>query len=232
MNDRATRLVWDLPVRMTHWLLVISVLGSYVTSRFGTKLFNWHKYCGYTVLVLVTFRFVWGFVGTRYSRFEQFIRSPAQVVRYLRILRAKAGSTSDIGHNPLGGWSIVAMLAILMAQASTGLFANDDISSVGPFFGLISNSLSDTLTKYHHLFFNMLEFLIVLHILAIAHYGYVRKVNLLTPMISGRKLATIAQESDEIQGSRIVLALAIVAVLVGALAAALLLVPQASLSIF
>jgi cytochrome b len=232
MNARATRLVWDLPVRMTHWLLVISVLGSYVTSQMGTKLFNWHKYCGYTILVLVTFRIVWGFVGTRYARFEQFMRSPTQAARYLRILRTKAGSASPIGHNPLGGWSIVAMLVLLMAQASTGLFSNDDISSVGPLFGLVSITLSNAFTKFHHRIFNALEILILLHVATVAYYGYVKNDNLLTPMISGRKLATIAQESDEIQGSRIVLALAIVAVLVGALAVALLLAPEASLSIF
>jgi cytochrome b len=232
MNDRATRLVWDLPVRVTHWLLVITVLGSYVTSQWGTKLFNWHKYCGYTILVLVTFRIAWGFVGTRYARFEQFMRSPRQALQYFGTLGSKADSRCYVGHNPLGGWSIVAMLALLMAQASTGLFANDDVSSVGPLFGWVSNSLSNTLTKFHHIFFNMLEALIVLHILVIAYYGYRKKENLLTPMVTGRKPATIAKESDEIQGSQIVLALAMVAALAGALAVVLLLAPEASLAIF
>jgi cytochrome b len=232
MDERGTRLVWDLPVRLVHWLLVISVLGSYVTSQLGTKLFNWHKYCGYTIIVLVSFRIVWGFVGTRHARFAQFLRSPRRTFQYFEILGSDAGSRSFVGHNPLGGWSIVAMLFLLLAQAGTGLFANNDVSSVGPLFGWVSNSLSNTLTKFHHLFFSLLEALILLHISAMAYYGYVRKEDLLTPMVTGRKLATVAKKSDEIQGSKIGLALAIVTILVGALVLALFLSPEASLSIF
>jgi cytochrome b len=232
MNDRSTRLVWDLPVRMTHWLLVIAVLGCYVTSQLATKSYNWHKYCGYTILVLVSFRIVWGFVGTRYARFAQFMRSPRRAFQYLGSLGSDAGCNSYVGHNPMGGWSIIAMLALLMAQAATGLFANDDVSSVGPLFGWVSNPLSNTLTKFHHLFFNLLEALVVLHISTIAYYGFVRKEDLLTPMVTGRKLTAIAQEFDEIQSSKVVLAFAIVAALVAALVVALLLAPDVPLSIF
>jgi cytochrome b len=232
MDESGTRLVWDLPVRLVHWLLVLSVLGSYVTSQLGTKLFRWHKYCGYAILVLVSFRIAWGFAGTRYARFAQFMRSPTQAFQYLRTLGGEAESRSYVGHNPLGGWSIIVMLVLLLAQAGTGLFANDAVSSVGPLFGWVSNSLSNMLTKCHHLLFNMLEALIALHILAIAYYGYVRKENLFAPMVTGRKLAAIVQRSDEIQGSRIVLALVIMAVFVLALAVTLFLAPEASLSIF
>jgi cytochrome b len=232
ISERASVFVWDLPVRVAHWLLVISVLGSYVTSQFGTKLFNWHKYCGYTILVLVTFRIVWGFVGTRYARFEQFMRSPRQAFRYFGILVSKAESSSYVGHNPLGGWSIVAMLVLLIAQGVTGLFANDEISSIGPFFGWVSISVSNTLTQFHHVFFDALEILIVLHVVTVAYYGYVRNENLLIPMITGRKSAAVAQESDEIQGSKIVLAFAILVFLVSAFAVLVAFAPEASLSIF
>jgi len=232
MNDRSTQLVWDLPVRITHWLLVIAVLGSYVTAQFGVKYFTWHRYCGYTILVLVNFRIVWGFVGTRYARFGEFMRSPRRALQYLGAFGRDAGSRSYVGHNPLGGWSIIAMLGLLVAQVGSGLFANDDVSRVGPLFGWVSTPLSNTLTKYHHLFFNMLEAFVVLHISAIAYYGYVRKEDLLTPMVTGRKSAAIAQKFDGIQSSKVVLAFAIVAALVGALVIVLLLAPEASLSIF
>jgi cytochrome b len=232
MDERGTRLVWDLPVRLVHWLLVISVLGSYVTSQWGTKLFRWHKYCGYTILVLVSFRIAWGFVGTRYARFEQFMRSPERSFQYFGTVSSETESRPYVGHKPLGGWSIVAMLFLLLAQAGTGLFANDDVSSVGPLFGWVSNPLSNTLTKFHHLLFNLLEAFILLHISAIAYYGYLKKDDLLTPMVTGRKLATIVEKSDEIQGSQIALALAIVTGLAAALALALFLAPEASLSIF
>jgi cytochrome b len=180
----------------------------------------------------VTFRIAWGFVGTRYARFEQFMRSPGRTFQYFGTLGSETESRPFVGHNPLGGWSIIAMLALLMAQAGTGLFANDDVSSVGPLFGWVSNPLSNTLTKFDHLLFNLLEAFILLHILAIAYYGYIRKEDLLTPMVTGRKLATIAKKSDEIQGSQIALALAIATGLVGALALALFLAPETSLSIF
>jgi cytochrome b len=124
------------------------------------------------------------------------------------------------------------MLALLTAQGITGLFANDEISSIGPFFGWASISLSNTLTKFHHVFFDALEILIALHVVAVAYYGYVRNESLLIPMITGRKLAAVARESDEIQGSRIVLAFAILVVLVSAFAVLVAFAPEASLSIF
>src|SRR5450631_2455014 len=229
--ERTTRLVWDLPVRVTHWLLVISVSGAYLTSRFGTRMFKWHRYCGYTVLILVTFRIVWGLVGTRHARFENFLRSPRHAIEYLWKLRSTSVSLASVGHNPLGGWSVVAMLALLIAQAGTGLFANDDIISTGPFFGWVSHALSNALTMYHHVIFNALEALLGAHVLMIAFYGYVRKVNLLTPMVTGCKPAALVAEPEEIHGSRVFLALGIIAVLGGALAAALFFAPAASLSI-
>jgi cytochrome b len=223
---------WDVPVRVTHWLLVVSVAGAYASSRSMAKLLSWHKYRGYAILILVTFRMVWGFVGTRYARFGEFLRGPRDAARYFRELCARASPKDHVGHSPLGGWSVITMLVLLLAQASTGLFANDDISKVGPFFGWVSNFLSNTMTELHHRFFIALKALIGLHILAIAYYRFAKRVDLLTPMITGLKSAALVPDSKSIHGSRLLLALSIVVILTIALWAGLAFAPKTSLSIF
>ena len=132
MPHATTRLVWDLPVRITHWLLVACVGGSWATHYAGVEWFQWHRRLGYAVLVLVAFRVAWGFVGTRHARFANFLRGPRAIVEYLRSDR------ETVGHNPLGALGVVAMLGLLGLQAATGLFANDEIMNAGPFYGWIS----------------------------------------------------------------------------------------------
>jgi cytochrome b len=124
-------MVWDFPTRLFHWLLVIFVIISFVTGNIGGNAMQYHEWSGFTILTLLLFRLVWGFVGSRESRFMTFIRGPSAVVRYATTL-LRSDSTRHIGHNPLGGWSIIAMLFALLLQAGTGLFANDDIVTEGP----------------------------------------------------------------------------------------------------
>jgi cytochrome b len=219
-------------VRIVHWLLVLAVTGSWITSKFSASLFRWHEYCGYTVLVLVGFRLVWGLVGTHYARFRQFVRGPRAVVRYIARLRSRSDAPLSVGHNPLGGWSVVLMLVLLLSQAGTGLFANDDVSNVGPFFGWVSSSLSNRLTSYHHRIFTALQVLIALHLAAVAFYLVIRRENLVLPMLTGRKPFAAASVEEPVSGSRLWLACAIAALLAAALALAIRLAPDATLSIF
>lgn len=222
-------------MRIVHWLLVLAVTGSWITSKFSASLFKWHEYCGYTVLVLVGFRLVWGLVGTHYARFRQFVRGPRAVARYmvrLATLSSRSDAPLSVGHNPLGGWSVVLMLVLLMSQAATGLFANDDVSNVGPFFGWVSSSLSNRLTSYHHRIFVALQVLIALHLAAVAFYLFVRRENLVLPMLTGRKPFAAGSLEGQVAGSRLWLAGAITALLAAALALAIRLAPEATLSIF
>ena len=228
---RHTRLVWDFPVRVAHWLLVISIAGCYVTSRF-TYEFTWHKYCGYAVLVLATFRSIWGLLGTRHARFSHFVVGPKQVWHYLSTMWVKTNTQISVGHNPLGGWSIVAMLVLMIAQAGTGLFANDEIANVGPLYGWVADPVSTGFTSAHHIIFKGIAALVALHIVAIAFYGCVLKTNLLTPMVTGRKPAQWVPESQAIGNSRTWLAILIILILVSILAAIVTSAPRASLSIF
>ena len=125
--------VWDLPSRLFHGLLVILVAVSFTTGTIGGNAMQYHEWSGFAILVLLVFRITWGFVGSRTSRFSDFVKGPAAVWRYANAL-VRGHSECYLGHNPLGGWSVLAMLLALLVQAATGLFANDDIITAGPLY--------------------------------------------------------------------------------------------------
>jgi cytochrome b len=186
-NERAhSVLVWDLPTRVFHWLLVLLVVLAFVTAEMGGTAMQYHMWNGGGILVLVLFRVLWGFFGGTPSRFATFMRGPRKVFDYARSLLGK-GHESYLGHNPMGAWSIVAMLTALLVQAGTGLFANDDILTEGPLFHLVSKDTSDWLTRIHLINQNILIGLVAIHIGAIVFYWVVKRENLILPMITGHK---------------------------------------------
>lgn len=224
------RMVWDLPVRIVHWTMVLTIIGSWTTNRLGPTYFTWHVVCGCTMIVLVTFRIVWGFIGTRYARFSSFVRGPRAIRAYLRGTDAMQAALP--GHNPLGAISVVLMLLLLLAQGMTGLFANDAIANTGPLYGWVSGSTSDLLTTIHHRVFFLLEVLISLHIAAVLFYTFFKRNKLIGPMFSGYKSAAQVPPGQEISGSRLLTAAILVAVIVGVLLVVLRLAPPAGLSGF
>ena len=173
--------LWDLPTRIFHWSLVILVAAAIVTAKIGGNAMEWHGRIGLTILGLIAFRIAWGVVGSTYARFANFFPKPSSILSYLR------GQWHGIGHNPLGAFSVLGLLALIALQVGTGLFANDDIAFNGPLFSLIGKELSDRLTSIHRLSSNGLIALIVLHLVAIMFYAYVKKNNLVMPMIMGWK---------------------------------------------
>lgn len=176
--------VWDLPVRLTHWLLVAAVAAAFITVQFGGNLMVWHGRAGLSILGLVVFRVVWGFVGSTHARFASFVRGPAAIRAYLR------GEWSGLGHNPLGAFSVLALLGLLACQAATGLFSNDDISYQGYLYALVNIDLSERLTTFHKLLEPLLIILVGAHVSAIVFYARIRKTNLVLPMITGDKEVT------------------------------------------
>ena len=225
---RAGRLVWDLPLRLAHWALVVSVAGAWITHYAGIEWFEWHRRLGYATLVLVAFRIAWGFVGTRHARFANFLRGPVALLAFVRA----SGRPDTPGHNPLGALSVVAMLALLLFQALTGLFANDEIANAGPFYGWVSPETSNRISGLHETNSNLLLGLLALHLAAIAWYVFVAGRPLVRAMLTGRKDARDVAAGDEIQGSRIALALAIVAALAVALALAVRAAPEAMIALY
>jgi len=167
--------VWDLGTRLFHWLLVIAVTVSiYTGNNGGMDEMDIHMLSGYTVLTLIIFRLMWGVVGARYARFTQFLKRPRTLWQYIRALPDRSQPLAP-GHNPLGALSVVAMLIVLLAQASSGLFANDDIMIEGPLVHLVSYRLSRELTEWHELNAYFIYGLIALHLAALLiHQLYLR----------------------------------------------------------
>jgi cytochrome b len=195
--------VWDLPTRVFHWALVACVLGLAITSYAPGSWIDWHARLGYAVLALLLFRIVWGFVGGRWSRFASFLYSPRTVMDYLR---GKSHPDHLIGHNPLGAFSVFAMLAFLAAQVGTGLVSDDEIAFTGPLNRFVASSKGLAATWYHKQIGQwVLLALVLLHVAAILYYLWKKKDNLAGAMVHGDKAVTAAvQPSRDDAASRLV----------------------------
>jgi cytochrome b len=201
--------VWDLPTRLFHWLLAGCVIGLVVTGSIGGNLMNWHLRLGYAVLTLLLFRLVWGFIGGHWSRFASFVYAPSSLVAYLR---GQARPEHRVGHSPLGALSVFALLLILAAQVSTGLMSDDEIAFFGPLVRFVSGDTVVMATSYHK---NVGKFivigLVVLHVVTILFYKFVKKQGLVRPMVVGDKqLAMQVPSANDTTGTRL-LALAVLA---------------------
>lgn len=179
--------VWDPPTRLFHWLLAALVAVNIYTGLVGglTEM-EIHFWSGYAILALIVFRLVWGVIGSRHSRFANFIAGPRRVVGYLANL-ARGRHAPTVSHNPLGALSVLALLIVLAVQAGTGLFASDDIFTEGPLADTVSADAVNTLTSIHHAGATVLYVLIGLHVATVLAYLALLKVNLIRPMITGRK---------------------------------------------
>jgi cytochrome b len=201
--------VWDLPTRLFHWLLVACVVLLVVTGYIGGGAMDWHARLGYTVLTLLLFRLVWGFIGGRWSRFRSFLYAPSSVLAYVG---GRAHPDHLVGHNPLGAASVFAMLLVLLAQVGTGLIADDEIAFTGPLNRFVASSTGLAATWYHKAVGQWLIVgLVLLHVAAIVYYLKKKRENLVRPMVVGDKdLAAPAAASRDDARSRAV-ALVVVA---------------------
>lgn len=174
--------VWDLPTRLFHWALALTVGGALVTQFLGGEAMDWHFRLGYAALALVLFRVVWGLLGPRYARFSSFLKSPSAILAYLQ----GRPSRHVPGHNPLGGWSVLAMLVVVLLQAGSGLFTNDDIANEGPLAHLVDEAWSGRIGWFHtQVTGQVIYALIGLHLAAIVYHRVRKKMDLVTPMITG-----------------------------------------------
>jgi cytochrome b len=200
----ATRLIWDLPLRLFHWLLVLSLAASWATAKAG---FDWrptHMRLGYFTIGLLLFRIVWGFIGPRHARFASFLKGPLGVLRYARGMTAETMLVKTAGHNPLGALMVVLMLALIGVQTATGLFTSDDIVYAGPYNGAVSDSLAKQIGHIHQVNFNIILAAVALHIVAIGFYTFAKKQRLVPAMITGRKPAESVSETEAITSSEII----------------------------
>jgi cytochrome b len=209
------RLVWDLPTRLFHWLLALDILGLYLTAEPGTPTMEWHFRLGYVALGLVAFRIIWGFIGPRHARFSTFLVGPKALFAYLRCF-LKRDSPAAPGHNPAGALMVIVLLLMVGFQAITGLFTSDDIVFAGPYNGAVSGDTADRMGSLHHRNFAILQWAILLHVVAVLFYVIFKRQNLIGAMFSGRKPAHVVSETEAITGSQVVKAVVLGLIVAGA----------------
>jgi cytochrome b len=189
--------IWDLPTRLFHWLLIMAVIGSFVSVKLGGNAMIWHGRFGYFVLTLLFFRLIWGFVGTHHARFAQFIKSPQAILAYLK------NPAETPGHSPIGAISVLVLLGLFLAQALAGLFASDDIAFDGPLAKYVASYWVELLTSFHRLNEWVLLTFVAVHVSAILYYKYVKRINLISAMIMGDKewvdAAPLVQDDSKVR---------------------------------
>lgn len=185
MNREPTIVVWDLPTRIFHWSLLALVALAFATSETEGFWFDLHLAAGYGVIALVVFRLAWGFVGTRYARFSEFVR-PWAAVRAHAADVLRLSPSRYVGHNPLGGWMILGLLALLAVLAATGVFAGDD-DAKGPLAHLVGAGVADALGELHEGLNAVLWTLVAIHVAGIAVESFLTRENLVRAMWTGTK---------------------------------------------
>jgi cytochrome b len=176
--------VWDAPTRLFHWSIVALVFVSWLSADQGYM--SVHLWSGLSLLALLLFRLGWGLMGSTTSRFGDFLHRPQKILAYLRS-EARGGRMLHAGHNPAGGLMVMILLAVLLAQVTSGLFANDGLKFAGPLALLVSDDASDRLTRIHGIIFDIILLLVWLHVVAVGFHHFVKGDNLVAPMVSGKK---------------------------------------------
>jgi cytochrome b len=183
-------LVWDLATRLFHWLTVALVIACYVTWRMNWM--DWHSWAGEALLALVLFRLLWAFFGSETARFGSFLASPRAAAGYLRRVMRREPDR-QIGHNPIGGWMVLLLLALLLAEALTGIYVANDVADEGPLTEIVPSTIANFITDLHAYFWNVLLAAAILHVVAVLLYLTVIRHDLVTPMITGWK--TLPQDT-------------------------------------
>jgi cytochrome b len=183
--DTTQKRIWDLPVRLTHWSLVVSFFGAFFTAELRPTII--HEFFAFACLTLVTFRVLWGLVGSDTARFTHFVKGYGAATAYLKGL-AKFKHTPHWGHNPLGALAIMSILGLMFALVGAGLFASTS-SYTGPWTNSVSKGLASVLNETHELLATVLMTIVVIHIVAVVAYRVFFKDNLITPMVKGVKEA-------------------------------------------
>ena len=219
------RLVWDLPLRVFHWLLVLSIAASWYTAEYSDEYLSIgdtvlgytqiHFYLGYWALGMIAFRILWGLVGPKHARFANFIPGPSRLLKYVRTFHRR-DSEPSVGHNPMGALVVVLMLLMIGAQAVTGLFLIDNTEIyTAPFYPSVDASTASSMGKFHHINFDVLIWVISLHVLAIFFYHVFKRQKLVPPMFSGRKAGAVVPAHEAISSSQLWKALIVALVCAG-----------------
>lgn len=181
--------VWDIYIRVFHWLLVILVATSFISIKYFDNL-DLHFLSGYCIIGLLSFRIIWGLLGSQTARFKYFVKGPKAIIKYFKSLVTGKDYKPAYGHSPIAALSVIAMLLILIVQVFSGLFFFDEETFLeGPLAQYGSAAMSENARMYHPIGANLVLVIIGGHVLAIAIYYIFFKENLITPMITGWRKA-------------------------------------------
>ena len=209
------KLIWDIPTRLFHWAIVITLCYSWYSMEEGNL--DHHFLSGYTALALILFRIIWGIIGTRYAKFGSFVYKPSELLAYMKSFFNREGG-KYAGHNPLGSLSVFALLLVILVQTGTGLFADDEYYYFGPLNDYVSGSTAGRITEFHAQNAQFIFWLAILHIVAIVFYRVFKKEKLFLAMITGKK-PDEHNRYEAIPGSAVlravILAVVVVAVVYG-----------------
>jgi cytochrome b len=188
MENKTSKIrVWDIYIRTFHWLLLICILVSFISFRLDEM--DIHFISGHCVLALLIFRVIWGVIGSRTALFHTFIKGPGAVLSYVKNPSSEKFK-GMIGHSPIAALSVIAMLGIISLQVATGLISDDEILLQGPLAKYVSGELSYQATTYHGINAKLIIGLIVLHLAAIAFYRFIKKDDIVKPMVTGQKVVS------------------------------------------
>jgi cytochrome b len=177
-HQKQAVLIWDFPIRVFHWLLVVSFAGAWLTSE-GEAWQMIHYAFGYNAVALVLFRIFWGLVGTRYARFSQFIKGPAETMHHLKSLLAGKQHLGP-GHNPAGALAMISLMVLVLLIGLTGYWS-------------IKEFLGDFMSGAHESISNFALVVVVIHIVAAIMMSFIQKENLVRAMVTGNKLGSPEQ---------------------------------------
>lgn len=180
--------VWDLPVRLFHWILVLGFASAYLTAEFHYG--DIHTLIGYSLCVLVAARIFWGFFGNRYARFTSFVFSPSETLAYMRSMFGKHPVKHYFGHNPAGALMVFALLGVLAGIFATGLVTLALIDFEGPLLVLVhyaSDQTSYVIRELHEFFVDVALGLVALHFMGVIGGSLQHRENLVWAMITGKK---------------------------------------------
>lgn len=197
--------VWDGPVRLFHWTLLVLLLISWTSVEFFNSM-RVHMWSGEAILVLLLFRIVWGFIGSETARFSHFLGNPFHAVTHLMQMTKREPDT-QVGHNAAGGWMVLAMLLLLLAQVSTGMLASDEESFVeGPLNHLVGSAWGAWALSQHRLVFTAIQLMIAAHLFALISYAVLKRHYLVPPMITGKKRLPAATKQPRMRSPLLALA--------------------------
>jgi cytochrome b len=214
--DRILVRIWDLPLRLFHWSLVLFFALAYLTGG-EEGYYPVHKAAGIAILGLLIFRIFWGFVGGRSARFATFLRGPRAVVDHLRELAHRRHQAAD-SHNPLGGWAVVVMLILILFEVISGLFSST-FDYEGPLARLLPDVWTGVMANLHALNSSLLIAMVALHLTGIAATSILGRENLVAGMMhGGRRLPMdLVRSGHDVPWWRAALIAAVAAGLVWAL---------------